>query len=240
MHDIPYMSVSRWIMKLAIAATLAGGSLAALADVGTVTQLSGTLSVRRADGTLRILSQKSEVRDGDTLSTERDSYSQIKFSDGGQITMKPNTTIAVTNYEFSEEKPQESSFIFGLLKGGLRSLTGLIGKTNPKRYQLTTATSTIGIRGTTFAVDDCVNSRCGDLTAAVYVAVSDGEIVVQNESGEEFYKAGQFGMIEKGKRPLFLSTDPGLAMTPPASFFLSVTGRSAVNTGKDNECIVGR
>jgi hypothetical protein len=234
------MTISERILKLAIAAALAGASLAASADVGTVTQLSGTLSVKRADGSLRILSLKSEVRDGDTLSTERDSYGQIRFSDGGQLTMKPNSTIEVTNYRFALDKPQESSFIFGLLKGGLRAVTGLIGKNNPNQYGLTTATSTMGIRGTTFGVDDCLNSRCGDLSAAVYVRVSDGEIVVRNESGEESYKAGQFGMIEKGKRPIFLSTDPGLAMNPPASFFLSVLGRSTVNAGKDNECIVGR
>ncbi len=234
------MTIRRWLVSLPIMAALVGGSFAALAATGTVTQLSGTLSAKRADGTLRILSQKSEVQDGDTLSTERESYSQIRFSDGGQITMKPNTTIELKNYQFTEDKPQENSFIFGLLKGGLRAITGLVGKSNPDGYQLTTETSTVGIRGTTFGVDDCVNSPCRDLAAAIYVTVADGEIVVRNESGEAFYKAGQFGMIEKGRRPLFLSTDPGIAVTPPASFFLAVTGRSAVNTGKDNECIVGR
>ena len=44
---------------------------------------------------MRILSQKSEIQDGDTLNTQRDSYAQIKFPDGGQVTMKPNTTIKV-------------------------------------------------------------------------------------------------------------------------------------------------
>jgi hypothetical protein len=240
MQAMPKVKVSRSLMKLALLAALAGGSLAALAGTGTVTQLSGTLSAKRADGTLRILSQKSEVQDGDTLSTERDSYGQIRFSDGGQITLKPNTTIQLQSFRFSEDKPQENSFVFGLLKGGLRAITGLVGKFNPGGYRLTTETSTVGIRGTTFGVDDCVNSPCRDLAAAIYVNVSDGEIVVRNESGETFYQAGQFGMIEKGKRPLFLSTDPGLAVTPPASFFLSVAGRSTFNAGKDRECIVGR
>ena len=240
MRDFPNVIVGRWIINLAIVATLAGGALAARADVGTVTQISGTLSAKRGDGSVRILSQKSEVRSGDTLSTERDSYSQIRFSDGGQITMKPNTTVELTDYHFSAEKPQESSFIVSLLRGGVRTITGLVGTNNPDGYRLKTETSTVGIRGTTYGVDDCINTPCRDLPDAIYVTVSDGEIVVRNDSGEAFYKAGQFGIIERGKRPLFLSTDPGLAVTPPASFFLSVAGRTAVNAGKSTECVVGR
>jgi hypothetical protein len=56
---------------------------------GTIVQLSGTLSVKRADGSTRILSMKSEVIPGDTLETQKDSYAQIKFDDGGSITLKP-------------------------------------------------------------------------------------------------------------------------------------------------------
>ena len=234
------MTIFHRIMNLAVGALIVGMGLPVHADVGTVTQLSGTLSAKRADGTLRILSQKSEVRQGDTLTTERDTYGQIQFSDGGQLTLKPNTTIEISSLRFEKERPQDSSFLVGLIKGGLRAVTGLIGRTNPNQYGMNTETATIGIRGTTYGVDDCVNSSCGDLAAAVYVKVSDGEIVVRNDSGEEAYKAGQFGMIEKGKRPVFLSTDPGLALTPPASFFLSVLGRTAVNAGKDDQCIVGR
>ena len=67
-------------------------STAALAaGAGTVTHLSGTLSVQRADGSVRILSQKSEVNPGDVLTTQRDSYAQINFTDGSSMTMRPNT-----------------------------------------------------------------------------------------------------------------------------------------------------
>src|SRR5512141_404295 len=67
----------------------------ALANTGTVTQLSGTLSVQKSDGSVRILSQKSEVVSGDTVNTQKDSYAQIKFSDGGMITLKPNTSVKI-------------------------------------------------------------------------------------------------------------------------------------------------
>src|SRR5262249_54449251 len=60
---------------------------------GSVTHLSGTLSVQRPDGSVRILSQKSEVNQGDVLTTQRDSYAQINFTDGSSMTMRPNTQL---------------------------------------------------------------------------------------------------------------------------------------------------
>ncbi len=228
---------------VAIVAMLAAFSSLAIASTGTVTQLSGTLSVKKADGSVRILSQKSEIKSGDTIATERDSYAQIRFSDGGQVTMKPNTSIRIENFRFAEDKPQEDSFVFGLLKGGLRAVTGLVGKRSKEKYQLGTATATIGIRGTTYAADDCVSERGGDcarLEPGVYVGVADGEIVVRNAQGELGIAAGQFGLIAPNQRPLFLSTDPGLQFTPPATFIQAVMAGSVVNTGKSLECIVRR
>jgi hypothetical protein len=37
----------------------------------------------------RILSQKSAVKPGGTLTTQRDSYAQIDFTDGSSATMRP-------------------------------------------------------------------------------------------------------------------------------------------------------
>ena len=229
------------LLPIAIAAALAAAAPAALAATGSVAHLSGTLSVKKPDGSVRILSRQSEVQNGDTLNTERDSYAQIRFADGAQLTLKPNTSIHLDNIKFAEEKPQEDSFVYGLLKGGLRAVTGLVGKRSKDKYQVNTATATVGIRGTTFAADDCLSSRDGDcrrLDPAVYVTVSDGEVVLKNAQGEVSMAAGQFGLIAPNQRPLFLSTDPGLQFTPPATFIQSVMAGSAVNTGRNLECVV--
>jgi ferric-dicitrate binding protein FerR (iron transport regulator) len=214
------------------------------ADSGSVEQLSGTLSVKGADGKIRILSRKSVIRSGDTINTEHDSYAQIKFADGGRVTLKPNTTVRLDQFKFSEDKPKEDSFIYSLLRGGLRAVTGLLGRRNKEAYELKTATATVGIRGTTFSVDDCTTDRaspdCARLQSAVYVGVTDGEIVVRNAQGELGIAAGQFGLIERERRPLFLSTDPGLHITPPASFIASLAGGSTLNAGRAMECVVGQ
>jgi hypothetical protein len=214
----------------------------AWADDGTVSQLSGTLSVKRPDGTVRILSQKSAIRPGDTLQTERDSYAQIRFSDGGQITLKPNTAVRLDQFRFAQDKPQEDAFALRLLKGGLRAVTGGLGKRSQDRYEMTTETATVGIRGTTFSVDDCVNERAGDcarLQPAVYVGVADGEVVVRNPQGELGLGAGQFGHIARNAKPLFQSTDPGLQFAPPATFIQSIlSGRQVAGIGEKLECAI--
>jgi hypothetical protein len=229
------------LILLAASVVLVAGSAAA--NTGQITQLSGTLSVRKADGSVRILSQKSTIESGDTVNTERDSYAQIKFTDGAQVTLKPNTAVKLDNFKFAEDKPQDDSFLYSLVKGGLRAVTGIVGKRNKDAYRLGTATATIGIRGTTFSADDCATSREGDcarLDAAVYVGVADGEVVVRNGVGELGLTAGQFGLIASNQRPLFLSTDPGLQFTPPATFIQSIMTGAAVNAGRNLECVVRR
>src|SRR3990170_6861132 len=219
----------------------------ALGAAGTVTQLAGTLSVIKSDGSVRILSQKSDVQSGDTLNTQKETYVQIKFQDGAQVTLKPNTSVKIDSFNFTEAEPQKDSFLFNLVKGGLRAVTGVVGKRgNADAYKLGTATATIGIRGTTFGADDCTKPTadegpCKGLEPAVYVSVTDGEIVATNAAGSVACLAGQFGMIDsRERRPRFLSTDPGLQFTPPASFIASISGGSAVNQGQSLECVVRR
>jgi len=240
------MHVYRSTLKCLALAACGLISVAAWGNTGTVTQLSGTLSVQKADGSMRILAQKSEVVSGDTVNTQKDSYAQIKFTDGGTITLKPNTSVKIQLYQFIQAEPAKDSFMFGLLKGGLRAVSGLVGKRGDQdAYQLGTATATIGIRGTSFGADDCLTTPCPkpssseSLEPSVYVSVTDGEIVASNSAGSQSFLAGQFGAIsDRNSRPRFLSTDPGLQFTPPATFIQSIMTGTAVNTGRNQECVV--
>lgn len=222
------MKTSRFIF--AVLACLIAGSVFAN---GTIIQLSGTLSVKRADGSTRILSMKSEVIPGDTLETQKDSYAQIKFKDGATITLKPNTQFTVAAYTFVDARPKEDNAVFSLLKGGIRAVSGLISKRGDEdAYKMTTATTTIGIRGTTFDVDDCKTGICkkegagGDAVheAGVYVSVRDGEVFVANSAGSLSISAGQFGFIAANNiLPKLLPGDPGLGVIPQASIVETIT-----------------
>jgi hypothetical protein len=120
---------------------------------GTITQLSGPLMARKANGAVRILSMKSEVESGDTLVTEKNTYAMVKFIDNSEITLKPSTTFKVENFAYDADKPDGDNASFNLVKGGLRSVTGLLGKRNKEKFSLKTPSATIGIRGTTFVAE---------------------------------------------------------------------------------------
>jgi hypothetical protein len=142
------------IKALAALALLGAWGLALAGQVaGNVTNLSGPLLAKKSDGTVKVLAVKSEVEPGDTLVSEKNTYAQIRFIDGSVITLKPNTTFKVEAFAYEADKPAADTASFSLVKGGLRSITGLLGKRNKEKFELKTPTATIGIRGTTFDVD---------------------------------------------------------------------------------------
>lgn len=188
---------------------------------GTITQLSGTLSARKDDGTVKILGRDSRVEAGDILSTEKDSYAQVRFTDGGSLTLKPNSQIKVESYTFEDKAPERDSMVFSLIKGGLRALTGLIGKRAGRQdaYRLNTTTATIGIRGTYFGVDDVASGEQSGLPPGVYLVVFDGVVVAFNEAGFQAYQAGQYGFMGSlTTPPQVLPQNPGIPFTLPAGF----------------------
>ncbi len=238
------MSLKRVIRELGFVwlALFATGALAA--GAGTVTHLSGTLSVQRSDGGVRILSQKSEVNPGDVLTTQRDSYAQINFSDGSSLTMRPNTQIKIEQYHFVQDRPQEDSSFLRLVKGGLRTVTGLVGKRgNQDAYKIGTNTSTIGIRGSSGDTIDSstggcegVTPGCDKLPAGVYHTTYTGSYIMQNEGGSQIIGEGQFGFAGDFKtQPVILPGDPGLN-AGQLPFMLGVS--SGRLQGPGQECVV--
>jgi len=192
---------------------------AALAEsAGQVVHLSGTLSAQKPDGTIRILGRGSEINMGDTLTTQAESYGQLGFTDGSTMTMRPNTVMKVEAYLFDREKPAADNAFFRLIKGGLRTATGLIGKRGSMTaYKIGTRVATIGIRGSTGDTLDCtqgcdgVTSTSGKAERGVYHATYTGSYVMENESGEIIIGEARFGFVNDVKtRPVLLPGDPGL------------------------------
>lgn len=196
---------------------LAGG--AALAEgAGQIVHLSGTLSAQRPDGTIRILARGSEINVGDTLTTQADSYGQLGFSDGSTMTMRPNTVMKVDAYLFDKDKPAADNAFFRLLRGGLRTATGFIGKRgNMNAYKIGTQVATIGIRGSTGDTLDCtqgcdgVTSTSGKAERGLYHATYTGSYIMENESGSEIIGEARFGFVRDPRtKPRLLPGDPGL------------------------------
>jgi hypothetical protein len=228
------------LTRVLLCAVLLFGAGAAWAGqaVGIVEHLSGPLMDRKADGTVKVLAAKSEVESGDTLVAEKNTYAQIRFIDNSEITLRPGTTFKIDNFAYDADKPEADSAAFSLVKGGLRSITGLLGKRNKEKFQLKTPAATIGIRGTTF-IAQCVEDAAAakqapgpvtpglvpDLAPGLHVAVLDGMIVVTNPGGAQHFQAGQFGFVPNmSAPPIVLPQNPGLKFSPPPTFNIGTGG----------------
>jgi hypothetical protein len=202
---------------------------------GTVQHLSGTMSVQRADGSVRLLSERSEVRVGDIVTTERDSYAQVKFTDGGVVTLRPSTQVRLDEYRFAENNPGNDGFAMGLLKGGLRKVTGLIGKRgNRDAFRLSTPTATVGIRGTEFAAN-FVPQGVEGLPAGTYITVTEGAIGMVSGGMEQAVGVGQTGFSSTlTLPPVLVPPPPNLPqINPPASFSSNQPTTLAGGSGAD-------
>lgn len=229
---------------------LVGGALSgavyAANTVGEVTHLSGTLIAKRADGTTKVFSVKSEVQEGDTLATEQDTYARIKFSDGGEVVMRPGSQLKIAAYSFNQAKPAEDNVLMDMLKGGLRAVTGLVGKRNHDAVKFNTATATIGIRGTHFGALICQND-CGSIPTitgkppenGLHLDVADGAIVVKNAAGQQVIGAGQFGFVQSANTlPVIVPPSQGIQVTMPTSISQNNSSGRGIGKSNNNECTV--
>lgn len=220
---------------------LAGGGAWAAQVVGVVAHSSGPLLDRKADGSVRVLVQKSEIENGDTLVAEKNTYAQIRFVDNSEITLKPGTTFRIENFSYDAGKPETDSAAFDLVKGGLRSITGLLGKRNKEKFSLKTPSATIGIRGTTFVAQYVPAAPASPVAAAgeatplapgLHVSVTEGAIVVTNGGGSQGFQAGQFGYVPGlNQVPVIVPPNSGLQLVPPPGFGGDAAGPRAPGDG---------
>jgi len=214
--------------------------------VGQVTHLSGLLTAKRADGSSKVISVKSQINEGDTLSTETETYARVKFADGGEVVLRPQSQLQVAAYAYNQGKPQSDNVILNMLKGGLRAVTGLIGKRNRDSIKFNTATATIGIRGTHFGALICQND-CGGVPTAtgrppangLHLDVVDGAIAVRNGAGQQVVSSGQFGYVRNDSTPpSIVPPQQGIQVTMPTSISLNKSDGRGVGKAKDGECAV--
>jgi hypothetical protein len=102
-------------------------------------------------GQSRSLVKGVQVESGETVSTNNGRV-QLRFTDGAQVSLQPQSEFRIDEYRFDGKADGSERGFFSLFKGGLRTITGLVGRTNRKNYQVTTTVATIGIRGTEYTI----------------------------------------------------------------------------------------
>lgn len=154
----------------------------ALTPAGKIDFAFGTATATGTDGVIRPLKKGTEIYSGDAITTT-DGRVQIRFSDGAYLALQPNTLFKVDQYAYEGKSDGKEKGSFSLVKGGLRTITGAIGKVNKQNYEVRTPTATIGIRGTGYSAEADDNGT----TVSVYT----GLVSVSNQGGSVTIGGGQ-------------------------------------------------
>ena len=157
----------------------------------------GDVNVRRGTAATP-LSKGQAIESGDSIVTGSAGQAQIRFTDGGLVSLSPNSQFNIDKYA-DENDAGKDSFAVSFLRGGMRAITGLIGKRNRENYKVTTSTATIGIRGSGFsgrinpdgtmdvageqdAIEVCTNAGCIGLIVGEVVRVTDSNSLPRRTS----------------------------------------------------------
>jgi len=182
---------------------------ASAAEVGMVLAATGEVTASGADAVPRALTKGSGVLSGDTVRTAAEAAVQIRFTDGALLSLRGATVYRVDEYAHA---PGERGF-FSLLKGGLRTLTGLIGRQDRAGYRVATPVATIGVRGTDYALRLCQDDCPPALANGLYLSVFQGAIVAVNDVGEYVIGEGESAFIPDRRSPLQSRDDISLGMS---------------------------
>jgi hypothetical protein len=197
-------------LAAATAITLLSGQ--AMAAAGTFLLATADVQVRDVAGALRAAKTGMEVDSGEVILTQG-GRAQLRFTDSGHISLQPGTEFKIADYRFHEAGKQDESAVFSLIKGGVRAITGLVGRRAKSDYVMNTVVATIGIRGTEFQAILCASS-CKE-PDGLYVQTGEGIVFVKNALGEIDVGRGQTAFVASPQSsPQRTSTGPLMSSTP--------------------------
>ncbi len=168
--------------------------------VAEVVSRTGELYAVDAAERRRELTADGKVRRGDTLHTGDAGRAEIEFRDGERVFLRAGSRMRVRDWHLPETGP--GTRVVELLKGGLRAITGAIGNRDADTYRTVSEQTTLGIRGTEYALRMCAEDECRPdgadseaLREGLYVGVDKGRVSLLNESGETTVAAGQLRYV---------------------------------------------
>ncbi len=139
--------------------------------------VSGDVRIVSADGRERQAIKGGEVNEKESILSGKTGSAQLRMVDDGIVAVRPETALRIDEYKFADKEDGTERGFFSLLKGGFRSITGLIGRGNKDNYGIRTPSATIGIRGTDHETVH-LTAALPNLPVGTYNKVNTGATVV--------------------------------------------------------------
>lgn len=193
---------------------LGAGVLQAAETAANIVFAAGGVSIESPDGTSRPAERGGELKSGETINTASDGRVQLRFRDGGSFSLQPASRFRVDDFRYGgQDGGRDDRSFFSLLRGGFRTVSGLIGKQFREQYQVKTSVATIGIRGTAYNAslnDDVL--RVNTIQGLVEVCSSVACMQIGQGEGLEVLGRDQKPVRTGSGTPV---SDPALPNAPP-------------------------
>jgi hypothetical protein len=180
---------------------------------GVVQFVAGDVKLVQSGGNERVARKGVPVSVGDTLQTASGGLAQLKMGDGAIVVVQPGTSLTVAEFHYAGVEDGNEKVRYRLERGGLRAVTGAIGRTHKQNYLIETPIAHMGVRGTDhesyyFPATGPVE---GDgAKPGAYNKVNTGRTFIRTGAGEVEIQPNQVGYVASaGEVPQILLTVPG-------------------------------
>ncbi len=120
--------------------------------VARLAYLSGPVSARGLDRTVRQLALGGALFEGDLVETGAGALAILVFRDESRVTLRENSQFGIDNHRYDAEDAASGSTLMRLVKGAVRVTTGIIARSRPANHVVATPVATLSVRGTEFDI----------------------------------------------------------------------------------------
>lgn len=223
MNSSIYLNLRATLVLLACATAW---TATAQTPAGQAQYAQGVVMVSRAGTPGIVLAKGGAIQAGDTITTGEKSSTQLRFSDGGFIALQANSKFSINGYVDAKDADKDQFFV-DLASGGMRAITGLIGKLKPSNYKVTTPTALIGVRGSGFNI---VHNADGTLS----VTTELDAIEVCNKGGCLGLNVGESALVRNAQDKPVRTNIPATLAAPSVTRQSFEVGNEAEKTGQSS------
>ena len=172
---------------------------AALAGGGTVVKLDGKATIDRK-GAKVIVAESTPIYGGDTLDVADNAAAQVRFEDDSVFVLPGVAKLRVDQFAMPAGG-RGGKAIYTLVEGGLRTMTGKVGKGGRDTYEMRTEEATITVAGSAYLAVRCKGPCAKKYRPGLYVKAESGVITVATAAGKTPVKRGQTVYVANNGEP---------------------------------------
>lgn len=136
--------MKKWALLLMLFASTA------YADIGSVTDLSGTAVIKRGKETITV-TKGTTVESNDKVET-KNGVVNIRFKDNTTVKVTENSALVIDDFVYDPKNAAGGKLSLKAAAGTVRYVSGNIAHNNPNSVKINTPTAAIAVRGTDFVM----------------------------------------------------------------------------------------